>query len=79
MIGYASLMAETPLSATENEEALHCIRSSAAQLLDLVNDLLDLHKVEAGTIYFSFPLLLSFVNFQCYFALTNTCLQVNFY
>ncbi|MFO0604908.1 MAG: ATP-binding protein [Polyangiales bacterium] len=47
ILGMAALLAETPL-APEPREYAQVIRSSAAALLAVVNDILDVSKVEAG-------------------------------
>lgn len=49
IIGSTSLLADTTLSR-EQTDYLNTIRSSADFLLTLVNDLLDISKIEAGTI-----------------------------
>ncbi len=46
VIGMADILAETPLDETQREY-LTIIRSSAAALLSLINDVLDLSKIEA--------------------------------
>jgi signal transduction histidine kinase/CheY-like chemotaxis protein len=47
IIGFADLLAATPLSA-DQQDYLESIRSSAYALLALINDILDLSKIEAG-------------------------------
>jgi signal transduction histidine kinase/ActR/RegA family two-component response regulator len=47
IIGFADLMATTPLSA-DQQDYVENIRSSAHALLSLINDILDLSKIEAG-------------------------------
>jgi signal transduction histidine kinase len=50
IIGFADLMAETALRGGDPKQQRYSenIRTSAKQLLDLINDLLDLAKIEAG-------------------------------
>ncbi|HUO09724.1 MAG TPA: ATP-binding protein [Phycisphaerae bacterium] len=50
IIGFADLMAETAKTGGDAKQQRYCenIRLSARQLLDLINDLLDLAKIEAG-------------------------------
>lgn len=47
IIGMAQLLAMTTVS-TEQEEYIHAIRNSSDALLVLINDILDLSKIEAG-------------------------------
>ena len=47
IIGMAELLAETPLS-TEQRQYVRIFRSAGENLLNLINDILDLSKVEAG-------------------------------
>jgi signal transduction histidine kinase len=47
IMGMAALLVETPLS-DEQREFAEVIRTSASALLDIVNDVLDVSKVEAG-------------------------------
>ncbi len=47
IMGMAALLVETPLSGEQREFA-QVIRTSASALLDIVNDVLDVSKVEAG-------------------------------
>ena len=47
IIGMADLLWETPL-ASEQREYVRIFRKAGSQLLDLINDILDLSKVEAG-------------------------------
>ncbi|MEO7743540.1 MAG: ATP-binding protein, partial [Usitatibacter sp.] len=47
IIGMADLLWETPL-ATEQREYVRIFRKAGSQLLDLINDILDLSKVESG-------------------------------
>ena len=49
VIGMADLLADTPLSP-EQSEHLGTIRTSASALLTIINDILDLSKIEAGGI-----------------------------
>ncbi|GAB5537034.1 MAG: hypothetical protein Rubg2KO_32830 [Rubricoccaceae bacterium] len=49
VIGMADLLAETSLS-DEQEEHLATIRTSASTLLTIINDILDLSKIEAGSV-----------------------------
>jgi two-component system, NarL family, sensor histidine kinase BarA len=50
IIGFADLMAETAAKGDDPKQQRYSenIRASARQLLDLINDLLDLAKIEAG-------------------------------
>lgn len=47
IVGIAGLLAETPLN-DEQREYVEIIRSSASALQELINELLDLSKIEAG-------------------------------
>jgi len=47
VIGAASLLRETPLSA-EQEEQLETLEASSQNLFGLINDILDLSRIEAG-------------------------------
>jgi signal transduction histidine kinase/DNA-binding response OmpR family regulator len=47
VIGFANLLLDTPLSPEQREFA-HTIKSSAASLLTILNDILDYSKIEAG-------------------------------
>jgi len=47
IIGMAELLAETPLNP-EQQQYVHLFRSAGENLLSLINDILDLSKVEAG-------------------------------
>jgi PAS domain S-box-containing protein len=47
ILGYADILAESRLSAEQQDMAL-TVRRNAAYLLELVNDILDLSKIEAG-------------------------------
>ena len=47
VVGMADLLADTALDA-EQVECVHTIRTSADALLSLINDVLDLSKIEAG-------------------------------
>ncbi|HTI68891.1 MAG TPA: ATP-binding protein [Candidatus Limnocylindria bacterium] len=47
VIGFLNLLVETPLT-TEQHEYAQTARDSAESLLDLINELLDLSKIEAG-------------------------------
>ncbi len=50
IIGMSDLLAEGPLSP-EQQEQLGILRRSSTNLLDLINDILDLAKVESGHIH----------------------------
>ena len=50
ILGMAGLLADTPLNA-EQREYLSMVNSSAESLLHLLNDVLDLSKVEAGKLH----------------------------
>lgn len=52
IIGFSEMLQETNLDY-EQKEDLEAIRSSGAHLLDLINDILDLSKIEAGKINLS--------------------------
>lgn len=48
ILGFSSLLGEKDLSNEEREEFNRIIRSSSNNLLDLINDILDISKIEAG-------------------------------
>ena len=49
ILGYAELLQSDIKSEPEREEALHAISASGTTLLQLVNDVLDLAKIDSGT------------------------------
>ncbi len=51
ILGMSAFMADTTLDSLQ-KEYLHHIRSSSEQLLSLINDILDLSKIEAGELCF---------------------------
>lgn len=53
VIGMLSLVAETPLS-DEQKEYLELVQSASNHLLSIINDILDLSKIEAGKVQFQF-------------------------
>jgi len=48
IVGYADLMLEPTHSASDRHDSLHVIRRNARHLLELINDILDISKIEAG-------------------------------
>ncbi|MDX2039013.1 MAG: PAS domain S-box protein [Isosphaeraceae bacterium] len=48
VIGYADMLLDPTLSLQERDQALQSIRRNGAHLLQLINDILDLSKIEAG-------------------------------
>lgn len=52
ILGFSSLLCEKDLSLQEREEFNKIIRSSSNNLLDLINDILDISKIEAGQLEF---------------------------
>ncbi|MCF8228294.1 MAG: response regulator [Bacteroidales bacterium] len=52
IIGMTDLTLETPLN-DEQKEYLEIIRSSSSHLLDIINDILDLSKIEANKVQFT--------------------------
>ncbi len=48
VLGYSQLMARDPSVTDSQREFLQTIRSSGEHLLDLINDVLDMAKIEAG-------------------------------
>lgn len=53
IVGFSELISEAE-TAEEKQEYLTIIQNSNAMLLQLINDILDLSKIEAGTLEFSF-------------------------
>lgn len=53
IVGFSELLAQTG-NDEEKQEYLHIIRNSNVLLLQLIGDILDLSKIEAGTLEFSF-------------------------
>lgn len=51
ILGFGKLLAETPLNP-QQQEYLHAIDASGEALLAIINDILDLSKIEAGKLYF---------------------------
>ncbi len=49
IVGMADLIADTPLT-DEQQESIDIIRTSAGALLNIINDVLDLSKIEAGSV-----------------------------
>ncbi|MBC7891910.1 MAG: response regulator [Sphingobacteriaceae bacterium] len=47
ILGFSNLLENTPLSA-EQQEFVHSLRTAGKNLLTIVNDILDLSKIEAG-------------------------------
>ena len=65
VVGMTELLGRTPLSPTQSR-LTHTIRSSAQILLQIVNDLLDLSKIQAGKIEFeALPLDLARLLEEC--------------
>src|SRR5262249_6426959 len=52
VLGYAELLRDTALGEAERREFLDIICRNGRHLLDLINDILDLSKVEAGRMTF---------------------------
>src|SRR5947207_2770783 len=48
ILGYSELLVEPGQTVSERHDALHVIRRNARHLLDLINDVLDISKIEAG-------------------------------
>ena len=48
ILGYADLLADDALAATDRRTYLATVRRNAEHLLQLINDILDLSKIEAG-------------------------------
>lgn len=48
ILGYAENMLDSELSASDRVDAVHIIRRNGEQLLEIINDILDISKVEAG-------------------------------
>jgi len=59
IIGYAEMIQQSELSGMESEQAIDIIASSGKHLLSLINDILDLSKIEAEKLQIEqMPLLL---------------------
>ncbi|MCF3650504.1 ATP-binding protein [Synoicihabitans lomoniglobus] len=52
VIGFTSLLRETPLNS-DQERYVHMIENSGEGLLDIINDVLDISKIEAGRLELS--------------------------
>ncbi|WP_371823813.1 ATP-binding protein [Lentimicrobium sp. L6] len=50
ILGFASLLKEPDLTKVEQEEYIKVINRSGTHLLDIINDLIDISKIEAGQI-----------------------------
>ena len=48
ILGFASLLKEPNLTGKDHEEFIHIIEKSGARMLNIINDLIDISKVEAG-------------------------------
>ncbi|MFO0888506.1 MAG: PAS domain S-box protein [Isosphaeraceae bacterium] len=48
MLGYADILLEPGLPAARRDQALQAIRRNGTHLLQIINDILDLSKIEAG-------------------------------
>ena len=48
VLGYAELAAEAPRGSAERDEAIRVIQRNADHLLSVINDILDISKIEAG-------------------------------
>ena len=48
VIGYADMMLEPGQSLSDRQDCLQIIRRNGAHLVDLINDILDISKIEAG-------------------------------
>jgi signal transduction histidine kinase/DNA-binding response OmpR family regulator len=48
ILGYSDLLVEPGQTVSDRHDALHVIRRNARHLLDLINDVLDISKIEAG-------------------------------
>ena len=53
IVGFADLLNEDNLSKEKRDEYIQIIKSSSNQLLDIVNDLIDISKIEIGEIEIS--------------------------
>lgn len=53
VIGMSSLLGETALTG-EQREYVDCVKSSAATLLNVINDVLDFSKIESGSVQLDF-------------------------
>src|SRR5258708_6960999 len=54
ILGYAEMMLDPKLGTEERQQALHAIRRNAGHLVQIVNDILDLSKIEAGKLDFEY-------------------------
>lgn len=48
ILGFSTLLADEPLSGSEREDYKKIIQNSSNNLLDLINDVLDISRIEAG-------------------------------
>lgn len=56
IIGFSEMLQDTPMDEEQLQD-LQAIRSSGGILLDLINDILDLSKIEAGKVQLDFSLV----------------------
>jgi predicted ATPase/signal transduction histidine kinase len=52
ILGYAQLLLDRSATQNDDKEALRTIQSSGQHLLDLINDVLDMSRIEAGRLEF---------------------------
>lgn len=53
ILGFANLLQDEDLTGEEQEEYIHTIKKSGKRMINIINDLIDISKIESGQIYLS--------------------------